>query len=1324
MATNYIKSNGYGVGTDGDDIIESSGVSDRLLGRAGNDTLIGGGGHDQLWGGEGSDVYRFAESSGRDTITMAVDPQGVLDSAVDTLDFSGSYLTLEHMRFIRGVPGDDQALRIVDRNLSDYNRNTATDVVISNYFHDEGITAPTYLFKFAGGAPWYTGTQTYTQEQILDVVEGLSLTGTAMPELLTGERNADTLMGLGGSDTLDGGAGRDVLNGGAGDNVLRGGVGDDTYQYGGGNDTIVGTAQDGQDTLLLGDWASQTEPTRDQVRFTQVGQDLVISVAPHAEVGLGSVTIQNYLSPDESFRPVLGRIAGAGISVWNRGNIEALLQITSNNDVINCQSPGAPYDQNLDDVFSAGQGDDLVRAGAGMDSIDGGAGDDVIFGMGGNDSLYGGVGHDLLDGGEGYNWLNGGGGNDTLVGDLALGGQLAGGSGADTYVLRPGENGVFIDVQEEVANGGGNRLVIEATSSDVVMLRGESNLYIQALGSRSGSVKVANYFLPNSAGSLYDQISFSDGVRLVRSDVERILNTPTERDDALQGTSGNDTIDGLGGYDHIDGGNGNDLLLGGAGLDNLIGGSGNDTLVGGAGDDVLFGDDGTDTYRFGSGNDIIEGLNWEQVLGQSPIPADYDIIEFSDGITPADVAVTVTNAYAGQILMSVQGDGGTLRVNGMFYSDSTTPTAAFKGVSFSDGTFWTSEDIAKSLRQGTPGRDDLYAAATGSRLEGGDGRDALNGQVGNDWLDGGADDDQVDGADGADTLVGGLGADQLSGGLGADTFVYNLGDGQDTLRADPSDTLRLGAGIAPGDVSIQVVEDFRWGAYAVLTFKQASDGITVYSGAVSGLANRFGGLRLAFADGTTYSAAEVARGGRGLTLVGTAGDDSLVGATSQDTLTGLAGNDGLTGGKGADTYIFNPGFGADVITERGLDDGFVREADDVVFGAGINSADLLLTRSETSATDGSQDLIIRSRVSPDVLTVHGQFNSLGNAIELFTFNDGTVWLGDDVAQMAAQTLRGTAGADTLTGLIGRDTLLGLDGDDVLLAAAGGSGYLAGGRGNDSLSGGAGADTFAFALGDGKDLIHADAQDTIVLDRGLTRADLIIGKLGAVQPNAVVLGFKGGTDTITLDNAGLWGSLKLSFAADGSTLSGADIMAEATKPVEPPKPVDLTLNGTAGKDKLTGGAGNDTLTGLAGNDTLAGGLGNDKLIGGKGNDTYLFNRGDGKDTIVDTDSTWFNADLLKVGNAKSNQLWLTKAGNNLDIGIIGTQDHVVIQDWYKGSANQVEKITAMGDNKSLSASKVNALVTAMAKFAAPADGVTTLPASTQTALTKILASSWA
>jgi len=83
-----------------------------------------------------------------------------------------------------------------------------------------------------------------------------------------------------------------------------------------------------------------------------------------------------------------------------------------------------------------------------------------------------------------------------------------------------------------------------------------------------------------------------------------------------------------------------------------------------------------------------------------------------------------------------------------------------------------------------------------------------------------------------------------------------------------------------------------------------------------------------------------------------------------------------------------------------------------------------------------------------------------------------------------------------------------------------------------------------------------------------------------------------------------------------------------------------------------------------------------------------------------------------------------AGNNLDIRIIGTQDHVIVQNWFSGSANQVETITALGDNKSLSASKVNALVSAMAKFSAPSEGVLTLPTATQAGLSKILASSWA
>lgn len=70
--------------------------------------------------------------------------------------------------------------------------------------------------------------------------------------------------------------------------------------------------------------------------------------------------------------------------------------------------------------------------------------------------------------------------------------------------------------------------------------------------------------------------------------------------------------------------------------------------------------------------------------------------------------------------------------------------------------------------------------------------------------------------------------------------------------------------------------------------------------------------------------------------------------------------------------------------------------------------------------------------------------------------------------------------------------------------------------------------------------------------------------------------------------------------------------------------DDTLNGDSGgeinncDDELLGGAGNDTLNGGAGSDVLEGGTGNDTLAGNTGNDIYIFSRGDGQDTISNSE----------------------------------------------------------------------------------------------------------
>jgi Ca2+-binding RTX toxin-like protein len=150
-----------------------------------------------------------------------------------------------------------------------------------------------------------------------------------------------------------------------------------------------------------------------------------------------------------------------------------------------------------------------------------------------------------------------------------------------------------------------------------------------------------------------------------------------------------------------------------------------------------------------------------------------------------------------------------------------------------------------------------------------------------------------------------------------------------------------------------------------------------------------------------------------------------------------------------------------------------------------------------------------------------------------------------------------------------------------------------------------------------------------------------------------------------------------------------------------------------------------LNGGAGNDILAGGVydtwnGN---YNGAGNDTYQFGRGDGQDTLVDFDATAGNVDVLSVGvGVAANQLWFRQVGSDLEVSIVGGTDKSTISNWYSGSAYHVEQFKT-SDGKMLLDSQVDALVSAMAAFAPPAAGQTTLPADYQTALNPVIAANW-
>ncbi len=123
--------------------------------------------------------------------------------------------------------------------------------------------------------------------------------------------------------------------------------------------------------------------------------------------------------------------------------------------------------------------------------------------------------------------------------------------------------------------------------------------------------------------------------------------------------------------------------------------------------------------------------------------------------------------------------------------------------------------------------------------------------------------------------------------------------------------------------------------------------------------------------------------------------------------------------------------------------------------------------------------------------------------------------------------------------------------------------------------------------------------------------------------------------------------------------------------------------------------------------LNGGLGNDMLQGGQGNDTYVLNRGYGSDTILDLDATGGNADLAQFGaNIGTDQLWFKQAGNNLEVSVIGTNDALVVENWYLGNQYHVEQFKT-SNGTSLLDSQVQNLVQAMAGFSPPAAGQTTM-----------------
>jgi Ca2+-binding RTX toxin-like protein len=672
------------------------------------------------------------------------------------------------------------------------------------------------------------------------------------------------------------------------------------------------------------------------------------------------------------------------------------------------------------------------------------------------------------------------------------------------------------------------------------------------------------------------------------------------------------------------------LIFGYEGNDTLIGNDGVDRLVGGSGDDLLNGGTDSDMYVYASGDG-------EDVIVDAA-GAD-DVIYFSSEFDSGDLQVERIGNHL-RLHFGTAGEGITLT------NQWLSAAGAIEQFHFVAEDGLDAGDIASLYLASltTSGADTIAGSWAGERIDGADGADTLSGGAGNDMLNGGAgndtlygdgNDDVLSGGEGNDTLYGGDQEDVLTGGAGndwlrggghKDTYVYALGDGDDTIQEPDSpdvwyaDTIAFGDGITAA--TLLFARDPTNNANMIINFAG-------HAGSILILNQRYGdgGIEaIRFADGTIWSHAELSAryvfdqqtGGNdtiwgsefGDSASGGGGNDLIETFDGADTLNGGAGADTLRGGTGNDTYVYLAGGGDDVIYDTGGSYDWTG-TDTLIFGEGITAADLFLSRVTGDSTDiritiaGSGSIVIDGQMWDDV------------GIEAVNFASGTVWTH---AQFMARYV-----ADQKTA--GNDTIWGSNLDDV----------VDGGAGNDFLHGAGGADTYAYAIGDGNDLIGDNVgseywiKDVLAFGAGITADDLVFSRRPS-DTQDLVISFRDHAGSIIVDGQFWddWGIETIRFA-DDSTLTAAQFEALVVATQEGAGPIAGTagndslwtmdgndeVNGLAGDDLIGGGDGDDVIAGDTltddGGDTLHGGAGDDQLFGVGGDDTL--HGGDGNDLIV-------------------------------------------------------------------------------------------------------------
>ena len=232
----------------------------------------------------------------------------------------------------------------------------------------------------------------------------------------------ENVVGTSGNDSIAGNAADNILIGGGGNDTLDGAAGNDTLAGGEGTNSLVGGT--GDDTYVLSGVAVGSDAIDDQ--------------------GVGDRDVLDFSSQPQGVNADLGS-AAAQVLGLRTFTIAAGAGVTG--------AVGTAYA-------------DTLTGTAGADALRGGAGNDVLNGLDGNDTLDGGDGNDTLAGGTGNDVYAGlPAGSDALT-------ELPGDSGTDTIDLSAARFGVTLNlgtigVSQDV-DAVGNRVTLFGTFENVI----------------------------------------------------------------------------------------------------------------------------------------------------------------------------------------------------------------------------------------------------------------------------------------------------------------------------------------------------------------------------------------------------------------------------------------------------------------------------------------------------------------------------------------------------------------------------------------------------------------------------------------------------------------------------------------------------------------------------------------------------------------------------------------------------------------------------------------------------------------------------------------